>query len=319
MPVSVEPKTCKVALLAGGDSGEREVSLASGEGARSALESAGFPVTMLDPAKKEDLKTLIDGDFDIAFICLHGRHGEDGAIQGFLEVAGIPYIGSKIWSSALAMDKAMAKVFYEEAGICTPKTIVLTKPHEKSATELFAYVGTPCVVKPNSEGSTLGVFIVDDEDGLTRAIETAFTMDSEVLVEQFIKGRELTVAVLGSKEPYALPVIEIIPIHEFYDYESKYTPGGSKHLCPAPLDDVCTEEVTEMAIKAHQVLKCEGVSRSDFILDADNTLWILETNTIPGMTETSLLPDAGRAAGLDFSQLCTLLVEYALETSENKR
>ena len=315
MAAPFEPRNCKVALLAGGSGGEREVSLASGRGARQALEAAGFPVTVLDPAEKEDLAALVGGDFDVAFIALHGKMGEGGAIQGLLEVAGIPYIGSGLWASALSIDKAKAKLFYGLAGIKTPKAVALSRLDERQPAGLLEELGPRCVVKPSTEGSALGVYIVDSQESLAEAIGKAFLLDKEILVESYIAGRELTVAVLGNDEPYALPVIEIVPIHEFYDYESKYAPGGSKHLCPAPIDDKATAEVQAAAVKAHKALGCAGLSRSDFIVDEAGDAWILETNTIPGMTETSLLPDAGRAAGIGFPELCRLLVEYALERS----
>lgn len=308
-----ESRRYKVALLAGGTSGEREVSLDSGKGACEALRKAGFSVTMLDPANKADLHTLIDGDFDVAFIALHGKNGEDGTIQGFLEVIGLPYVGSGVWSSSLAMDKAMSKMFYNYVGILTPPSVVLSENTAESLSFAIEKIGVPCVVKPSCEGSALGVYIAKEEKTLAEALNQAFEIGDEVLVEKYITGRELTVAVLGNKNPEALPVIEIIPTNEFYDYESKYTPGGSQHICPAKIDEDITCKVQDMAIAAHQVLGCKGMSRSDFIVDDENKVWILETNTIPGMTETSLLPDAGRAADLDFSELCSRLVELALE------
>ncbi|MGI6105240.1 MAG: D-alanine--D-alanine ligase family protein [Raoultibacter sp.] len=316
MSAILDPKTCKVALLAGGISGEREISLASGEGARVALEEAAFPVTLLDPANKKDLVELIEGNYDVAFICLHGRYGEDGTMQGLLDIIGLPYVGSKVWSSAVSMDKAKAKVFYDLAQIQTPHSVVVRAEEEIHAEEIASKVGFPCVVKPASEGSALGVFIVEDVAALEDALVKALELDKGVLVERYVKGIELTVAVLGNKIPYALPVIEIIPQNDFYDFESKYAPGGSRHICPAQLDKKHTEKVQELAIHAHKVLECEGMSRSDFILDEAGEFWILETNTIPGMTETSLLPDACRAAGMSFAELCTKLVEYALEDTK---
>lgn len=313
MSVSIDPQSCKVALLAGGVSGEREISLASGKGAQQALEAAGFKVTLLDPASKEDLKDIIDGDFDVAFICLHGKWGEDGTMQGFLEIAGLPYVGSNVWASAVAIDKPKAKVFYNLAGIKTPQSVVLSKSDSKPFSEIVKELGLPCVVKPATEGSALGVCIVTKEEDLAAAVQAALAIDRAALVEQYIEGTELTVAVLGNKNPEALPIIEIVPRNDFYDFDAKYAPGGSQHLCPAPLDEPMTAKIQDMAIQAHKVLECKGMSRSDFILDDKGEVWILETNTIPGMTETSLLPDAGRAANMNFSELCTKLVEYALE------
>lgn len=310
---SVTPQNIRVALLAGGLSGERTISLASGEGAGKALTSAGFSVTKLDPADKEDLKTLIDGNFDVAFICLHGKYGEDGTIQGLLDIIGVPYIGSNVWSSALAIDKAKAKIFYERAGIQTPQSVTLRSSHERSIDDILALVGTRCVVKPSTEGSALGVFIVEGKEEVSEAIDKAFAIDTEVLVETFVAGTELTVAVLGNESLEALPIIEIIPINEFYDYESKYAPGGSKHICPARISAKATAEVQDIALAAHKALGCSGVSRTDIIMDEAGEYWVLETNTIPGMTGTSLLPDAGRAAGIEFPELCTRLVQLAFD------
>lgn len=309
----VDPRHCHVALLVGGASGEREVSLASGDGARHALEEAGYNVTVLDPSVKTDLKTLIDGDFDVAFICLHGKYGEDGTLQGLLEMIGLPYIGSGVWSSSLAIDKAKSKVFYQMSDIPVPPSITLYADNQVDIDSLVDDLGDHCVVKPATEGSALGVFIVEGKDEIQEAIEKVWDFDDEILVEKYVEGKELTVAVIGNEDPRALPIIEIVPVNEFYDYESKYTPGASQHICPARLSDETTQRVQELAVKAHLALGCSGVSRSDFILDNDGTCWILETNTIPGMTGTSLLPDAARAAGISFAQLCTMLIGYALE------
>ena len=307
-----DPRQCQVALLAGGKSGEREVSLASGEGAREALEEAGFPVTVFDPANKEDLKRLIDGSFDVAFLCLHGKLGEDGTVQGLLEVIGLPYTGSGVWSSALAIDKAKAKMYYAEEGIPTPPSVVVHAHDIVDVRQVVEVLGEHCVVKPGTEGSALGVFVVEGEDAVAEALQKALEIDNEVLIERYVKGTELTVAVLGNDESEALPIIEIVPKSDFYDFESKYAPGGSQHICPAPLSEEVTANVQDLAVRAHKALSCRGMSRSDFILEDDGSCWILETNTIPGMTGTSLLPDAGRAAGISFPALCTKLVELAL-------
>lgn len=310
---SWKPEDLRVALLAGGASDEREISLASGRGAGNALREAGFSVTELDPAEKKDLQNLIAGNYDVAFLCMHGKMGEDGTLQGFLEMIGLPYIGSGVWSSALAMDKAKSKLFYENAGIQTPVSVTLYSPDDMSVEDILSTVGESCVVKPATEGSALGVYIVKGADEAKDAIGKAFELDSEVLVETFVKGTELTIAVLGNEQLEALPVIQIVPRNEFYDFESKYAPGGSQHLCPAPLNAEATEKVQTMAKAAHRALGCSGISRSDFIMDENGEFWILETNTLPGMTETSLLPDAARAAGIEFPELCTRLIELALE------
>ena len=313
---SVDPSSCRVALLAGGSSGEREISLLSGEGARGALAEAGFDVTVIDPSQKDELSLLLTEHFDVAFLCLHGKGGEDGSIQGFLETTGIPYTGSGVWASSLAIDKEKAKVFYRAEGIPTPESIVIEKGDAVSPDDIVAQVGERCVVKPSTEGSSLGVFIVEDPSDLKEAIDQAFEVGDRLLVERYVEGRELTVAVIGNEDARALPVIEIIPRSESYDFDSKYAPGGSEHLCPAPLDEETTNRVMSLAERAHRALGCAGMSRSDFLLDGDGVAWILETNTVPGMTETSLLPDAARAADISFPELCTRLIGYALAERE---
>jgi D-alanine-D-alanine ligase len=311
--MNLDPAHTRVALLAGGTSEEREISIASGKGAQEALEQAGFTVTVLDPAEKTDLKKLIDGLFDVAFLCLHGRCGEDGTMQGMLEVIGLPYTGPGVWASATAMNKAKAKIYYEENGIPTPRSITLHGRHEVSVEYLHDHLGNCIVVKPAAEGSALGVTIVRTMEDMENALDQAFLLDNTVLAETYVSGIELTVAVIGNDDVRALPVIEIIPQSDFYDFESKYAPGGSQHICPARLDDETTRRVQEIAVAAHRSLDCQGVSRTDIILDGQGTCWVLETNTIPGMTATSLLPDAGRAAGIDFPELCAELIRLALE------
>ena len=311
--MNINPKDMHVVLLAGGTSGEREISLASGKGASDALREAGFEVTQLDPAEKEDLKRLIDGGFDVAFLCMHGKRGEDGTLQGLLEMLDLPYIGPGVWSSATAMDKDKSKIQYQIAGIPTPKSITLHSEEEMTPEQIAAELGCHIVVKPATEGSALGVKIVDSVDQIAAAMSEAFAIDDLVLVENYISGTELTVAVIGNDDPRALPVIEIVPQNEFYDFESKYAPGGSEHICPARLDEETTAKVQAWAVAAHKALQCRGVSRTDIILDEAGNCWVLETNTIPGMTATSLLPDAARAGGMSFPELCTKLIEFALE------
>lgn len=311
---SLNPKECRVALLAGGTSGERDISIKSGEGARGALEEAGFETVWIDPANKDDLKRLIDESFDVAFLCTHGKGGEDGTLQGMLELLGIPYTCPGVQASALAMDKSKAKIIYEHAGIPTSPSMTIEKHDGYDLEEVLAKIGAPCVVKAATEGSSIGVEIVQTEDALEKALDSVLEIDDHLVVEKFIKGPEYTCVVLGNKDPYALPVIQIIPLKgETYDFESKYAAGGSQHICPAPLDEEMTLLVQRYAIEAHKALGCRGVSRSDFIIDENRQPWILETNTIPGMTPTSLLPDAAKAAGIPFPELCTRLIEYAME------
>ena len=304
---------CRVALRAGGRSSEREVSLSSGSSVQKALQKFGYDVSFLDPSNTDDLRTLIEEPFDVAFICLHGEMGEDGKIQGLLEVLDLPYTGSGIWASALAINKIRAKEYYQKRALRTPDFCVATAQNPFNPDDFETRFHGKCVVKPATEGSTVGISIVSEQAQLEQAFETAFQKSATLLVEEFISGVEYTVAVIGNDQAEALPVIQIIPASGFYDYESKYSPGGSRHICPAPLSDDETREIQEMALAAHLVLGCRGVSRSDFIQSEDGKFWILETNTIPGMTETSLLPDAARATGIEFPELCSMLIDFAFE------
>ena len=316
-------QTTTVAVLAGGSSTERDISLASGKATQEALQEAGFRTQMIDPAQKDQMRLLFETPFDVAFLCLHGKNGEDGSIQGFLQTIGVPYTGSDVSASALAYDKSRAKSVYREAGILVPRSIEVNRQMvaedeealDRIAKEVAREFLPLCVVKPVCEGSSYGVSIVGTEEDVKEALKKAFDIAERVLIEQFVQGREYTVAVVGSNVAHALPVIEIVPKNEFYDFASKYEPGGSEHLCPAPLSEEKTEEVKKLAIKAHQALGCSGASRSDFILDSEGRFWILETNTIPGMTKTSLLPDAARAEGVEFPELCARLVKMALSSS----
>ena len=312
--MSVNPQETRVALLAGGTSGEREISLKSGDGVEKALEEAGFQVTRLDPANKQDLNRLISDDFDVAFLTLHGKGGEDGVIQGFLELIGMPYTGSGVLASATAMDKNRAKTVYEAAGIPVIPGVALRSTDPVDLDAIKQKTGVPCVVKPATEGSSLGLRIVQDEKDLKEAIDYVFTVDDAIVIEKFVAGTETTVAVLGNDDPEALPVIEIVPLAaDTYDFESKYAPGGCQHVIPARLDDATTAKLQQLAKQAHAALGCRGVSRTDFIVDDQGNPWILETNTLPGMTATSLLPDTAGHVGYTYPALCTKLIELALE------
>ncbi len=313
--ITHEPAKTKVALLAGGSSGERPISLKSAEGAKAALTEAGYSVTQFDTADKADLKALIDGNYDVAFLALHGKGGEDGAIQGFLQTIGIPFTCSGIWGSAVSIDKTRAKVFYEKEGIPTPKSAIVKRGQGYNADEITGKLGQKVVVKAATEGSSIGVYIVEGADALAQALEDALEIDTKALVEQYVKGKELTCVVVGSgSSAQALPIIEIVPQNASYDFESKYAPGGSEHICPARLDEAKAAEIQKYAVEAHNALGCEGVTRTDFLLEADGKEWALETNTIPGMTATSLLPDAARAVGVSFPELCTLMVQMAFDS-----
>lgn len=310
---SIDPQNTRVALLVGGKSGEREVSFMSGRESEKALREAGFQVDVLDSAEPDFLLTLSQGDYDVAFISLHGKGGEDGTIQGALEFLGLPYTGSGVLASALAMDKTRAKTFYSAAGLPTPHSVNLQKGEPYHIDELLGVVGEKSVVKPATEGSALGVTIVHNPDELEPAIVEAFKVDDIVLVERFVEGTEITVGVLGNDDPQALPIIEIIPHAEFYDFTAKYQTGGAEHILPARISETATQAAQRIAISAHKALGCRGMSRTDMIVDQFDTCWVLETNTIPGMTPTSLFPDAARFAGIPFEKLCISLIELALE------
>lgn len=306
------PSALSVALLMGGTSAEREVSLNTGAQVAAALEQSGHAVERIDTADLGFIDVLRSKHFDVVFICLHGRLGEDGTIQGLLEVLGLAYVGSGVLASALAMDKVASKHIFAASGICTPASVALTELPADLA-PIVDELGPKVVVKPASEGSSVGMSIVHEPAELAPAIELALRHDSTVLVEQFIRGAEVTVGVLGNEELLALPTLEVVPEHEFYDYESKYVPGMSRHIIPARVSEELRVECQRMAIEAHRALGCRGMSRSDTIVTEAGEVYLLELNTIPGMTATSLLPDSARAAGIEFPELCDKLVRLALE------
>jgi len=304
----------KVALLAGGKSGEREVSLKGAEGVQQALDRSRYEVRRYDPAT--DLAKLASeaGEIDVAFILLHGRFGEDGTVQGFLDLLGIPYQGAGVLGSALAMDKHVAKVMYRQAGLPVPDW-ELVDPRQHDPSGLVARLGLPLVVKPLRQGSSLGMSIVDSLVELESGLAMAFKFDDRVMVEKFIAGREITGGVLGNgDELIALPLVEIIPDKKFrfFDYQAKYQPGASREVCPAELDEPTTKLAQSYALAAHRALQLDVYSRTDMIVGADG-IYLLETNTIPGMTPTSLLPQAAKAYGLDFPAFLDRLIELALQ------
>jgi D-alanine-D-alanine ligase len=315
MPVTSDPRNIKVAVLKGGRSGEREVSLNSGAQVAEALRSSGYKVVEIDAGVPKFVSILAGSGADVVFICLHGRFGEDGTVQGLCELLGMPYTGSGVLASALAMDKLRSKQFFEHVGLATPAWVVLRRGESYSAADITAELGEKTVVKPANEGSSVGMSIVHNATELPAAIELAFDHDEVVIVEQFVAGVEVTVAVLGDGEPVPMPTLEVVPAHEFYDYESKYVPGMSTHIIPARVSEETALECQRLSIEAHKALGCRGLSRSDTIVAEDGTVWLLEVNTIPGMTATSLVPDAARAAGIEFPRLCSMLVESALSDS----
>jgi D-alanine-D-alanine ligase len=295
----------KIAVIYGGTSSEREVSLSTGKGVIAALEKKGHEVVGID-FHPDRLGEVINLSVDLVFIGLHGKYGEDGRLQAMLELLNLPYVGSGVGASALALDKGRAKIMFEKAGIRVAKGQILKS---KEGLEGSPY-GYPVVIKPNQEGSTIGLTIAEDDHTFKAGLELAFKYDQEVMIEEFIKGKEITVPVLGEE---ALPTIEIVPKNKFYDYESKYAPGMSEHIVPARLDEKNTELSHEWAVKAHKVLGCRVYSRVDFIVPEDGTPpVILEVNTLPGMTPTSLFPDAARAVGLSYEDMIDTLVKRSL-------
>ncbi|MGJ9456841.1 D-alanine--D-alanine ligase [Oceanobacillus sp. CF4.6] len=307
----------KIAVLYGGVSGEREVSLSSGKGIINALTDKGHEVIGID-FNPEHLEEIINLNVDLVFIGLHGKYGEDGRIQGLLDMLHIPYVGSGVLASALAMDKAKAKQVFMMNKIPLAKSEVYGISSATSTENIVNKINNefkpPFVIKPNKEGSTLGLTIVTDTNQVGEALKNAAASDDTILVEDFIKGRELTVAVMGGKgEEEALPIIEIIPKNGFYDYESKYAPGGSEHIVPALIDEETTRKIQSYAILAHQSLGCETYSRVDFILAEDNLPVILEVNTLPGMTPTSLFPDAANSIGIKYDDMIEKFVSLTVQ------
>jgi D-alanine-D-alanine ligase len=335
----------RVTLFLGGTSSERDVSLASGVRIAQALRQRGFSVASVDPAtgplSPSDEQKILDGgvksappsedelrrmtreslprlvkniplpaDTDVIFLGLHGGYGEDGTLQALLDVVGIPYTGSGHLASAIAMDKDVSKHLFRNANVPTAKWMLLTGKSTVDGDEMVRTLGLPLIVKPSKQGSTVGLSVVKEAESLGAAIEEAFRFDDEVLVEEFIPGREITVTILGGE---ALPVGEIIPKHEIYDYECKYTPGMAEEVFPAKLSDAETARVQEVARRAYAALKLRGCARIDFRMSPQGEFYCLEANTLPGMTGTSLAPQAAAAAGISFPVLCERIVRLALD------
>ncbi|TGB04505.1 D-alanine--D-alanine ligase [Halobacillus salinus] len=309
----------KIAVLYGGTSGEREVSLSTGKGIIQALENYGHEVVGID-FSPERLEEIIQLKVDLVFIGLHGKYGEDGKIQSLLDMLEIPYVGSGVLASALAMDKTKAKQIFASNGIQIAKSNSYSADLGITAIaeDVRKHFTPPFVVKPNQEGSTLGLTIVKQDHQIENALELAVKSDSTILVEEYVKGREMTVPVIGRQgEEQALPVIEIIPKNEYYDFDSKYKPGGSEHIVPAEIDQDLTVRMQEEAILAHQELGCKVYSRVDFIINEQNEPVILEVNTLPGMTPTSLFPDSAQEIGWSYDELIQKFVE--LSASEQRK
>jgi len=298
----------RVAVLLGGCSAEREVSLSSGKGCAAALRSEGFEVIEIDPGEDPSAQ-ILDARPDVVFNALHGRWGEDGCMQGLLELLRIPYTHSGVLASSLAMHKQRTKDVYRAAGLPVVSSIVVDR-REAAAKHLME---PPYVVKPVNEGSSVGVFIIRKGDNRPPEAlgSDKWTLSNEMMVEEFVPGRELTVAVMGEK---GLGVTEITTNLEFYDFEAKYAEGGSLHTLPAKIPDSVTKEALQLAVRAHAALGCRGVSRTDFRYDdtkGKHRLVLLETNTQPGMTPTSLVPEQAAHNGMSYAKLCRWIVEDA--------
>lgn len=295
-------KSRRVAVLMGGPSAEREVSLKSGRMVCEALAPTGMTVL---PVEVQGTEFTLPAAVDVVFIAMHGTFGEDGQLQQILEDKGIPYTGSDAGASARAFDKALAKECFAASGVPTPEYAVLN-----GSLDGFEELRWPLVVKPSRQGSSVGISIVRDRVALQRAVEAAHQFDTHVLVEEFVRGRELTVGILGQRP---LPVIEISTDHAFFDYAAKYTAGAAREEVPAPLDAMMTARAQLFALRAHECLGCRDFSRVDLMLNEEaGQLFVLEVNTIPGMTPTSLLPKAAQAAGMNMTDLCSRMIEMAL-------
>ena len=301
--MSTLPK--KIAVLMGGPGSERDVSLATGAGVAMALRSLGVEVTEVDV---RDENFPLPRDLELAFIALHGTFGEDGQVQEILEKRGVPYTGEGAEGSRIAFDKILSKEKFEAAGVTTPAWEVIRKGERPR-------MPLPLVIKTPRQGSTVGVYIVKDEKGLTQALEDAAAFDERLLVEKFIPARELTIGVLGDQ---ALPIIEIIAKGGFYDFAEKYpflnpgTGSGAQHVCPAEIPSELTREIQDLALRAHRSLGLQVYSRVDVMLPETGAPTVLELNTIPGMTPTSLLPEAAAVAGISYPQLCARIIELSL-------
>ena len=328
-------KKPKIALLVGGTSPERAVSKMSGKGILQALKNLKYPTKIIDPAyglhqpKDEEQfflekdyseisnRNIIDAvnsdllnDADVVFSAMHGKWAEDGTVQSLLELRRLKYTGSKVLASSLAMDKEMSKVIFRQAGVQTADWISVTSNFSKSILkQVKDKIGFPCVIKPNDQGSTVGLTLVKEEKEISAAIKLALQFSSKALIEKYIPGRELTVAILQDK---ALPVLEIVPKSGFYDYKHKYTSGMSEYIVPAQILENVAKKAQHQALIAFQSIGCDGYARIDFRMNEKDELFCLEVNTLPGMTPTSLVPKAAKAVGISFEELVEKIIQQAL-------
>ncbi len=314
----IDPKSFgKVAVLLGGTSAERQVSLMSGSGVLDALCARGVDAHAFDPAQRELCELKREG-FSRCFIALHGRHGEDGTVQGALELLGIPYTGSGVMASSVAMDKVMTKRVWLADGLPTPRHVCLAGDEHPSAHEVPGQLGLPLIVKPPHEGSSIGVSKVADPSQMRQAVALAAKYDDEVLCEEFIDGQEVTCPVLGNgRDARALPVVRIVAPDGAYDYQNKYFTDAVKYHCPAGLSDALEKEVRRLALAAYQSLGCRGWGRADLIIRArDGQPFLIEMNTSPGMTSHSLVPMSARVAGMSYADLCLRILALAALDSQ---
>ncbi|MBI4823632.1 MAG: D-alanine--D-alanine ligase [Nitrospirae bacterium] len=298
----------RIGVLMGGISAEREVSLRSGKAIFNALRNLGYDVSAIDVGR-DICKVLGREKIEIAFLALHGGFGEDGCIQGLLEVMEIPYTGSGVLASSLAMDKLSSKVMFISEGLAVPK-------FEKLTSFKIPEIPLPIVVKPQKEGSSVGVSIVRDETKLREAVETALSFNGVAIAEEYIDGKEIHIGILNN---IVLGGVEVRPLVEFYSYEAKYTEGMTEYIIPPEIDDASYEKAKDTALSAHQALGSEGATRVDLRLDRAGKPYVLEVNTIPGMTETSLLPKIASHRGLSFPMLVEEILRSAIEKSKVKR
>ncbi len=310
-------KNIKIVVVCGGVSSEREVSLRSGEAVFKALNQAGYKDVSLFDLKRDNFKLLLAEKPDVCYLALHGEGGEDGCIQGALQLAGIPYTGPGIASSAIAMDKILTKKLLDYSSIPTAKFIEIKKENITNINATIKYlidnIGLPMVLKAPSQGSSIGVVIVNKEEQMSDAICEVFKYGDSLLAEEFLDGVEVTLPILGNKSPKTLPIIEITSSNDFYDFQSKYTPGMCEHIIPARISESDAKLINDIGIQTYEAVGCRGLSRIDFIIDKKKGPMVIEVNTIPGMTEMSLFPDSARHAGISFSELVTEIVKLALE------
>ncbi|MBQ7499114.1 MAG: D-alanine--D-alanine ligase [Selenomonas sp.] len=304
----------KIVVVMGGTSTEAEVSRRTGTAILNALKSKGYNAEGMELVPKTFANDIQKTGCAIVFNALHGKFGEDGLLQGTLDMLGIPYTGSGVLAAAVTMDKAASKRVFVAEGISTPRSHTYYSYEMKRglAAEIEAEFSLPMVVKAASQGSSIGVYIVESRDELKNALVQAFKYNDEVLVEEFIEGRELTVAVWGNEEEKeAFPIIEITTLTGRYDYDSKYTKGASSHIIPAPMSEEKTKEIQDLAVRTFTACGCKGVARVDMMLSKDEVPYVIEVNSVPGMTEVSLVPDAARAKGIEFPELCERMLEMA--------